>query len=92
MWTPDEMRMLKAMYAKHGGRLGEWEFRPNRSDNAIRVQARRMGLCHVKSHTGTSTSQRKRLLDGFGILCRELHMNRKTALVELNRMRDRGMV
>lgn len=92
MWTPDEMRMLRAMYAKHGGKLDEWEFRPNRTDNAIRVQARRMGLCRVKSHTGMPTSQRWRLLTGFQLLCQGLHVNCKTALVELNRMRDRGMV
>lgn len=91
-WTPDEIRMLRAMYAKHGGKLAEWEFRPDRTDNAIRVQARRMGLCRVKSHTGMSTSQRERLLEGFGELCRHLHMNRRTALIELNRMRERGMV
>ena len=92
MWTQDEMRMLRAMYAKHGGRLEEWELRPDRTDNAIHVQARRMGLCRVKSHTGMSTSQRKRLLEGFGVLCRELRMNRRTALTELSRMRDRGML
>lgn len=91
-WTPDEIRILRAMYSKHGGKLAEWEFRPDRTDNAIHVQARRMGLCHVKSHTGMSTSQRERLLEGFGVLCGKLHMNRRTALIELNRMRERGML
>ena len=93
MWTPEEISILRAMYDKHGGAIAEWEWSiPNRTENAIRVQARRMGLCHVKSHTGMSTSQRKRVLKGFQTLCGQLHVNPRTALIELNRMRDQGMV
>jgi hypothetical protein len=93
MWTPEEISILRAMYDKHGGAIDEWEWLiPNRSENAIRVQARRMGLTHVKSHTGMSTSQRKRVLRGFQALCGQLHVNPKTALIELNRMREQGMV
>ena len=92
MWTTDEIRLLKAMYAKHGGNISEWEFKLDRTDNAIHVQARRLGLCKVKSHTGMSTSQRNRLLKGFQEICKHLHLNPKTALIELNRMRERGMI
>lgn len=92
MWTCDEMRILKAMYERHGADTSKWEYQLDRSRNAIYVQARRMGLCKVKSHTGMSTSQRKRVLDGFHLLCRKLHVNPKSALIELNRMREQGMV
>lgn len=93
MWSQDEINILRTMYDKHGGAIDKWEWSlPNRSENAIRVQARRMGLCHVKSHTGMSTSQRKRVLKGFQVLCEQLHVNPKTALIELNRMREQGMV
>lgn len=93
MWTPEEISILKTMYYKHGGHIADWEWSiPNRSENAIHVQARRMGLTHVKSHTGMSTSQRKRVLKGFQMLCGKLHVNPKTALIELNRMREQGMV
>ena len=92
MWTCDEIRILKAMYEKHGGNLSEWEYRLDRTDTAIHVQARRMGLCKVKSHTGMSTKKREQLLEAFGIMCKTLHCNKRTALVELNRMRERGMI
>lgn len=91
-WSDSELRILRKMYEKHGADISKWEFELDRSRNAIYVQARRMGLCKVKSHTGMSTSQRKRLREGFGLLCGKLHCNEKTALIELNRMRERGEI
>ena len=90
--TDSELMILRKMYEKHGADISKWEFELDRSLNAIRVQARRMGLCRVKSHTGMPTSQRKRLRSGFGVLCGQLHCNEKTALIELNRMRERGEI
>ena len=47
MWTTDEVRILKAMYKKHGSDFDSWEFKLDRTENAIRVQASRMGLART---------------------------------------------
>lgn len=92
MWTTDEVKILRAMYDKHGGNIDEWEFRLDRTDNAIRVQARRMGLCRPRSHTGMSTRQRALLLKGFRVLCSKVGCSPHGGMVELCRMSERGMM
>ena len=93
MWTADELRVLREMWARHGGRTSEWEVRiPGRTDNAVRVQARRMGLARPKSHTGMSTRQRDLLLRGFRVLCGKVGCSMRGGMVELCRMDERGML
>ena len=92
MWTTDEVRILKTMYKKHGSDFDSWEFKLDRTENAIRVQARRMGLCRPRSHTGMSTRQRENLLKGFRILCDKVGCNMHGGMVELCRMDERGML
>lgn len=92
MWTTDEVRVLRAMYAKHGSDFDSWELKLDRTENAIRVQARRMGLGRPKSHTGMTTKQRDMLLKGFRILCDKIGCNAHAGMVELCRMSERGML
>lgn len=81
-----------SMYKKHGSDFDSWEFKLDRTENAIRVQARRMGLCRPRSHTGMSTRQRENLLKGFRILCDKIGCNMHAGMVELCRMDERGMM
>jgi len=92
MWTTDEVRIMKAMYEKHGSDFASWEMKLDRTDNAIRVQARRMGLSRPKTHTGMTTRQRDRLLKGFRVLCDKVGCNAHAGMVELCRMSERGML
>lgn len=90
-WTDEETEILQEMYPLHGFDIDKWDKSIDRSTNAIKAQAWRMGISDYHN-LGLTEEQRTELFEGFIALCSSVRCRPLTAFYELKRIIGRGHV